>query len=167
MGKRTTKGKPGKKGRSKSTAAADKENAAPAAGEGGPVAAAPPKGRAKGHATVRSSRWTPLPGDPTTPENDEIMDALARTTGKSLAVELDCQVDDLTNTGLRYDQDSVLGKGAMGIVSLVTDTDLQRQVALKTLLPEEVNRPGARGQLLREARMAGALEHPNMTPVAG
>lgn len=165
MGKRTTKGKPGKKGRSKSTAAADKENAAPAAGEGGPVAAAPPKGRAKGHATVRSSRWTPLPGDPTTPENDEIMDALARTTGKSLAVELDCQVDDLTNTGLRYDQDSVLGKGAMGIVSLVTDTDLQRQVALKTLLPEEVSRPGARGQLLREARMAGALEHPNIVPV--
>jgi len=79
--------------------------------------------------------------------------------------ELESVVDELTNTGERYDTDRELGHGAMGVVKLVLDRDLQRKVALKTLLPQEAKRPGARARLLREARLAGGLEHPNIVPV--
>ncbi len=79
--------------------------------------------------------------------------------------DLEAIVDELTNTGERYETSSELGHGAMGVVKLVLDRDLQREVALKTLLPEEAKRPGSRARLLREARLAGGLEHPNIVPV--
>ena len=77
----------------------------------------------------------------------------------------DAEVDLLTDSGGRYELGTELGRGAMGKVHLATDRDLRREVALKTLLPEEAKRPGARGSLLREARLAGSLEHPNIVPV--
>ena len=79
--------------------------------------------------------------------------------------DLEAVVDELTNTSERYETNRELGHGAMGVVNLVLDRDLQREVALKTLLPEEAKRPGARARLLREARLAGGLEHPNIVPV--
>jgi serine/threonine-protein kinase len=71
----------------------------------------------------------------------------------------------LTRTGLRYELLEELGRGAMGTVRLARDVDLRREVALKTLLPDEAHRPGPRSRLLREARLAGGLEHPNIVPV--
>ncbi|MCP4868077.1 MAG: SUMF1/EgtB/PvdO family nonheme iron enzyme [Proteobacteria bacterium] len=77
----------------------------------------------------------------------------------------DAEVELLTDTSGRYELGDELGRGAMGKVHLATDRDLRREVALKTLLPEEAKRPGALGSLLREARLAGSLEHPNIVPV--
>ncbi len=77
----------------------------------------------------------------------------------------DAAVDLLTQTGARYEMGDELGRGAMGVVRLATDNDLSRVVAFKTLLPEEAKRPGAKTSLLREARLAGSLEHPNIVPV--
>ena len=58
-----------------------------------------------------------------------------------------------------------LGKGAMGTVYLAEDTQLERQVALKT--PHFEKDPT--GELLerfyREARAAATLRHPNICPV--
>jgi len=79
--------------------------------------------------------------------------------------ELEAVVEQLTVSGARYDETRELGRGAMGVVQLVLDKDLEREVALKTLLPEEASHPGARARLLREARLAGGLEHPNIVPV--
>ena len=73
--------------------------------------------------------------------------------------------DRLTNTQSRYEGRDELGRGAMGVVHLALDRDLDREIALKTLLPSEAERPGSRARLLREARLGGSLEHPNIIPV--
>ncbi len=65
----------------------------------------------------------------------------------------------------RYRIVKVLGQGAMGTVYLAEDTQLKRQVALKT--PHFDADPS--GELLerlyREARAAATLRHPNICPV--
>ncbi|HSJ12993.1 MAG TPA: protein kinase, partial [Longimicrobiales bacterium] len=57
-----------------------------------------------------------------------------------------------------------LGHGAMGVVYLAHDLDLDRPVALKLLrAPRGTAR--AQRQLLEEARAASALDHPNVAVV--
>ncbi len=61
-----------------------------------------------------------------------------------------------------------LGRGGMGRVLLVHDRHLGREVALKELLPEVVSSSGRRAaelRFVREARIAGQLEHPNIVTV--
>ena len=58
-----------------------------------------------------------------------------------------------------------LGAGGMGEVFLATDTTLDRQVALK-FLPESLrDNPEARGRLVREAKAASKLNHPNILAI--
>ncbi len=63
----------------------------------------------------------------------------------------------------RYQIESELGRGAMGVVYLATDPSIGRQVAIKTIRLGEVNNPQERKKLrerlFREARSAGALSH--------
>jgi serine/threonine protein kinase len=54
---------------------------------------------------------------------------------------------------------SVLGSGGMGVVFRAEDPRLQREVALKIMLPSLAANPVARERFLREARAAAALEH--------
>lgn len=58
----------------------------------------------------------------------------------------------------------ILGEGGTGRVWLAEQRSLKRQVAVKGLRPS-VEGPIARMQLLREARVTGRLEHPNVVPV--
>ena len=58
-----------------------------------------------------------------------------------------------------YDVESVIGQGGMGVVFKAFDTDLQRTVAIKMLLPHLANHDGARKRFLREARSAAAISH--------
>jgi serine/threonine-protein kinase len=68
----------------------------------------------------------------------------------------------------RYQILRPLGKGAMGAVYLADDPVLNRQVAVKTI-DLTVEDPGRReflhGRLLRDARAAAALVHPNIVSV--
>jgi hypothetical protein len=57
-----------------------------------------------------------------------------------------------------------LGRGGMGVVWSATQVALRRRVAVKRLRDERVG-PEAEAQLLREALVTGALEHPNIVPV--
>jgi eukaryotic-like serine/threonine-protein kinase len=56
-----------------------------------------------------------------------------------------------------------LGEGGMGRVELARQRSLERDVAIKSL-PAETDAAAA-ASLLREARITGALEHPNIVPV--
>lgn len=58
-----------------------------------------------------------------------------------------------------------IGDGGMGVVRVARQQALQRDVAVKIVRPDGTRRSVAMGELVREARIAGGLEHPNIVPV--
>jgi serine/threonine-protein kinase len=65
----------------------------------------------------------------------------------------------------RYDVLRTLGKGSMGEVYLCRDTRIEREVALKRMIPRAPDDGTGRARFLREARVQGQLEHPAVVPV--
>jgi serine/threonine-protein kinase len=69
----------------------------------------------------------------------------------------------------RFQIVTVVGEGAMGIVYLANDPEIERPVAVKTLREMSEASPAARSDLearfLKEARLAGRLQHPNVVTV--
>ena len=62
-----------------------------------------------------------------------------------------------------YEMIGTLGQGAMGLVHLAKDRDLQRKVAYKQLLAKD-NR-NALARFLREAQITAQLDHPHIVPI--
>ncbi|HSB35444.1 MAG TPA: protein kinase, partial [Thermoanaerobaculia bacterium] len=72
------------------------------------------------------------------------------------------------STGTRlgpYEIVGFLGAGGMGVVWRARDTRLERDVAIKVLPPVTAADPAARARLLREARLASKLNHPNVCTI--
>ncbi len=68
----------------------------------------------------------------------------------------------------RFEISSVLGQGAMGVVYLAHDPDIDRPVAIKTIHPEAARGESAaeiEARFLKEAKLAGRLQHPNIVTV--
>jgi serine/threonine protein kinase len=66
----------------------------------------------------------------------------------------------------RFELDSELGRGAMGVVWKAVDPLIGRPVAIKTVEAERFDfDPEARERFLREARAAGRLSHPNIVTI--
>lgn len=60
---------------------------------------------------------------------------------------------------------NVLGAGGMGVVFRAEDTQLQRLVALKAMLPAMAANESARQRFLREARLAASLKHDRIVTI--
>jgi serine/threonine protein kinase/WD40 repeat protein len=58
-----------------------------------------------------------------------------------------------------------LGQGGMGMVFLAEDTNLQRPVALKVMLPKLVEEAGNRQRFVREGRAAAAIAHERVVTI--
>lgn len=65
----------------------------------------------------------------------------------------------------KYETIRLLGSGGMGQVYLARDIQLERMIALKTLSREFSNDEEHKSRFIREARMASALNHPNILTV--
>ena len=72
---------------------------------------------------------------------------------------------DSTFAGCRVE--AVAGRGGMGVVYRATQLGLDRAVALKLVAPERAADANFRARFEREARVAAAIEHPNVIPVYG
>jgi len=64
-----------------------------------------------------------------------------------------------------YEIVELLGRGGMGEVYRAFDPRLERPVALKVLSPRLAEDEAFRERLLRESRLAAAIDHPNVVPV--
>jgi hypothetical protein len=64
----------------------------------------------------------------------------------------------------KFELHELIGEGAMGLVWRAYDSVIRRFVALK-LLSRAGRSPDARERFLREARAAGALQHPNLVTI--
>jgi serine/threonine protein kinase len=72
--------------------------------------------------------------------------------------------DELGRLG-KYRVLKVLGSGGMGVVFLAEDVEHQRQVALKTMLPEAAANERSRKRFVREARATQAFEHEHIVTI--
>ncbi|MGH7638360.1 MAG: protein kinase domain-containing protein [Gemmatimonadaceae bacterium] len=66
-----------------------------------------------------------------------------------------------------YEIERELGRGGMAAVYLARDVALNRKVAIKTMLPEVISRPGMVQRFKREAQMAAGLSHPHIVQIHG
>jgi serine/threonine protein kinase len=71
----------------------------------------------------------------------------------------------MATTISHYQLEEELGAGGMGRVHKAYDTSLDRTVVLKLLAPELVAEDESRKRFLREARLASALDHPNICTI--
>ena len=65
----------------------------------------------------------------------------------------------------RYQVVRMLGKGGMGIVYLANDLKRDRQIALKTLLPQYATNQQAVGRFVREVNAVRQLNHPGIVKI--
>ena len=65
----------------------------------------------------------------------------------------------------RYEIQKELGRGAMAVVYLAFDPELNRNIALKVLHAERCSNADVRRRFLREAKAAGRLAHGNIVTV--
>jgi serine/threonine-protein kinase len=59
----------------------------------------------------------------------------------------------------------MIGRGGMGVVYRAVQPGLDRKVAIKVIAPAHAADPRYRERFEREARLAAALDHPNIVPI--
>ena len=65
----------------------------------------------------------------------------------------------------KYAKRTLHRQGGIGRIWIAHDRNLDRKVALKDLQPQYTDDPAVRERFVREARITGKLEHPNIVPV--
>ena len=93
--------------------------------------------------------------------------AAGETTVAAAAVDASSAAAVAGGAHGRYRLIAPHARGGLGQVSLATDTELDRQVALKEILPRFAADVAVRERFVREAEFTGHLEHPGVGPVYG
>ena len=96
-------------------------------------------------------------------EPDETLDEIGHREPALVNTLGTTDVDDRSRN--RYSLTRVHGQGGLGQVWLAVDRQLNRQVALKRMLPDRLADPQSMRRLVKEAQITGQLEHPNIVPV--
>ena len=126
-----------------------------------------------------ASSWSEVPSGarrmPAASPVDQAVDPVVvqrppdETAAEGFGATLDAPVErapavavDGAASAARYEEHDLLGEGAMGEVLLAHDHAIGRNVAMKRL---HDGQKAHEGGFLREARIIGALEHPNIVPV--
>ncbi len=89
----------------------------------------------------------------------------SRADGSSRTLTFDGSFSD--SPGSRYKVLRPLARGGIGLVSVALDTELNREVALKQIQPENADDAASRIRFTLEAEVTGRLEHPGVVPVYG
>jgi eukaryotic-like serine/threonine-protein kinase len=92
------------------------------------------------------------------------IDALGQPAIEALTQSMTASRDPGAELG-PYRIEGQIGAGGMGTVYRAYDTRLHRKVALKILAAERSSDAEAKRRLLREARAASALNHPNIVTI--
>jgi serine/threonine protein kinase len=115
-------------------------------------------------------RYTPVELD-TLWHSLGVVDALGQTVGLTLmppedrpGPSLDMHMSALSLSGCDVELIKPIAQGGMAEVFLAKQRGMEREVAVKRLKPS-VDSLASRAGLLREARLTGQLEHPNVIPV--
>ncbi|WP_372370801.1 bifunctional serine/threonine-protein kinase/formylglycine-generating enzyme family protein [Candidatus Uabimicrobium sp. HlEnr_7] len=92
-----------------------------------------------------------------------------KSIGATLGKSTSGQDITIENLGIipneeRYQVKKILGKGGMGVVMLARDNILQREVAMKLIKGNNITN-ATRYRFMREARISGLLEHPNIVTI--
>ncbi|WP_417730502.1 protein kinase domain-containing protein [Rosistilla oblonga] len=127
----------------KNPQAQQKDNASPRAGD-------KRHGDLETDKTNRSERKKTLPTVECPVTNDQLA---------ADAIELDAV------SHARYQIDEEIGRGGMGVVVSVRDRHLQRQLAMKIVLPDRGDVDALEERFIEEAQIAGQLQHPGIVPV--
>jgi serine/threonine protein kinase/tetratricopeptide (TPR) repeat protein len=100
-------------------------------------------------------------GDP------DIQQSVAGLTPQPVGHVLIATTEFIPQKQERYTLSRLHATGGLGRIWLARDDNLGRDVALKDLRPERAANPSTWARFLREARVTGQLEHPNIVPVYG
>jgi eukaryotic-like serine/threonine-protein kinase len=68
---------------------------------------------------------------------------------------------------VRYQVIEALARGGIGEIKRALDTEVKREVAIKSVLPAHYANQPVMARFLREAEITGRLEHPGIVPVYG
>lgn len=104
---------------------------------------------------------------------DEELDATIQAVSQNRSKQLEEAADSISFDAIEQDLSlskrfKILrphAKGGLGEVSVATDTELNRQVAIKQIQEPFEVRPESRQRFLAEAEITGKLEHPGIVPV--
>jgi WD40 repeat protein/serine/threonine protein kinase len=83
------------------------------------------------------------------------------------APEFELSLNSPAYLGNRFQILHAHARGGIGVVSVAFDSELQREVALKQIKPENAEDADSRARFLLEAEVTGRLEHPGIVPVYG
>jgi serine/threonine protein kinase/Tol biopolymer transport system component len=99
-------------------------------------------------------------------ENTGFLDQPAAMAGASDSGTCSPRLPSGSRLGI-YEIGALLGIGGMGEVYRARDTKLNRDVAIKILLPAVANDPDRLARFSREARVLASLNHPNIAHIHG